>query len=138
MKKLIAVAAIALVALSPAVALAQAAPFSGKWEGTMTINRPDGSPSNPGPVVFNLIQKGNVITGTAGPGDKLYPVEKGGTVKAGKATFNVQQPNGPMFKFTLSIVKGRLTGDAQATNPDGSVRGTAKVDTAKAAAAVKK
>jgi hypothetical protein len=139
MKKLAVFAAIALVALSPAFAGAQtAASFSGKWEGTMIRNLPDGTQGNPGPVVFNLTQKGNVISGTAGPGDQLFPVSKGGTVAAGKAKFDVQQPNGPLFKFTLSIVKGRLTGEAVATAPDGSVRGTAKIDAAKAAAGAKK
>jgi hypothetical protein len=139
MKKLAVFAAIALVALSPAFAGAQtAASFSGKWEGTMIRNLPDGTQGNPGPVVFNLTQKGTVISGTAGPGDQLFPVSKGGTVAAGKAKFDVQQPNGPLFKFTLSIVKGRLTGEAVATGPDGSVRGTAKIDAAKAAAGAKK
>jgi len=139
MKKLAALAAIVFVALSPSFAVAQtAAGFAGKWEGTMTINRPDGSPSNPGPVVFNITQKGNVLTGTAGPGSQLFPINKGGTVAAGKAKFDVQQPNGPLFKFTLAIVKGRLTGEAVAHNPDGSVRGTAKIDAAKAPAAAKK
>jgi hypothetical protein len=35
-------------------------------------------------------------------------IEKG-VVDAGKATFQIQVPNGgPLFKFTLTIVKGRL------------------------------
>jgi len=45
----------------------------------------------------------------------------------------VQQPNGPLFKFTLTIVKGRLQGQ-MAGVVDGAVRGTAKVDAAKAKA----
>jgi hypothetical protein len=44
---------------------------------------------------------------------------------------DLQQPNGPLFKFTLSIVKGRLQGD-MAGERDGVVRGHAKVDAAKA------
>jgi len=44
----------------------------------------------------------------------------------------VQQPNGPLFKFTLTIVKGRLQGD-MAGERDGVVRGHASVDAAKAA-----
>jgi hypothetical protein len=54
-----------------------------------------------------------------------------GAVADGKATFEVQQPNGPLFKFTLEIVKGRLQGD-MAGERDGVVRGRAKVDAAKA------
>ena len=44
----------------------------------------------------------------------------------------MQQPNGPLFKFTLTIAKGRLQGD-MAGEVDGAVRGHAKVDAAKAA-----
>jgi hypothetical protein len=126
-----------LVALSPALA-AQTAPaaagFTGKWEGTFAMQNPDGTTSgNSKPVVFNLTQKGKELTGTAGPADQQWTIEKG-VVTAGKATFEVQQPNGPLFKFTLSIVKGRLQGD-MAGEKDGVVRGHAKVDAAKAATA---
>ena len=43
----------------------------------------------------------------------------------------MQQPNGPLFKFTLTIVKERLQGDMTG-ELDGVVRGQAKVDAAKA------
>jgi hypothetical protein len=52
-------------------------------------------------------------------------------VNAGKATFDVQQPDGPLFKFTLTIVQGRLQGE-MAGERDGVVRGRAKVGAAKA------
>jgi hypothetical protein len=96
----------------------------------LLFRRPDGTEGNPSPVVFNLTQKGKVLTGTAGPADKQWTVEKG-AVNAGKATFEVQQPDGPLFKFTLTIDKGRLQGDMAGTR-DGVVRGHAKVDAAKA------
>ena len=134
MKKLVALATLlvtAAVFASPAVQAQTAAPFSGKWEGTFKRQLPDGTESPAQNVVFNLTQKGNVLTGTAGPADEQIPVGKGGKVAAGKATFDVQQPNGPLFKFTLTIVKGRLTGDMAATAPDGTVRGHAKVDAGK-------
>jgi hypothetical protein len=95
------------------------------------MQRPDGTEGNPQPVVFNLMQKAAVLTGTAGPADRQWTIEKG-AVKAGKATFQVQQPDGPLFKFTLTIVKGRLQGD-MAGERDGVVRGQAKVDAGKAA-----
>ena len=129
MKKLVALALI-LVAFVPALAAQTATSFTGKWEGTFTIQRPDGTEGTPRPVVFNLTQKAKVLTGTAGPADKQWPVEKG-AVNAGKATFQVQQPDGPLFKFTLTIVKGRLQGD-MAGEKDGVVNGHAKVDAAKA------
>jgi hypothetical protein len=124
------VVAIGLLALAPAVAAQSAAPFAGKWEGTFKMQRPDGTEGDARPVVFDLTQKGKVLTGTAGPSDKQWKIEKG-AVNAGKATFEVQQPDGPLFKFTLSIVKGRLQGD-MAGERDGVVRGHAKVDAAKA------
>jgi hypothetical protein len=131
MKKLIALAVV-LLALAPAVAAQTAANFSGKWEGTFTRERPDGT-SDTNKVVFNLTQKGKELTGTAGPAEQQWTIEKG-AVKAGKATFQVQQPNGPLFKFTLTIIKGRLQGDMVGER-DGVVRGQAKVDAAKAPAA---
>ena len=129
MKRLLAIALV-LTAFAPPLA-AQAPPtFSGKWEGTFKMQRPDGTEGDPRPVVFELTQKGKALTGTAGPPDQQWKIEEG-AVADGKATFLVQQPNGPLFKFTLSIVKGRLQGD-MAGERDGVVRGHAKVDAAKA------
>lgn len=129
MKRLV-VSAIVLLALAPAVAAQAAATFTGKWEGTFKMRRDDGTEGDPRPVVFNLTQKGKVLTGTAGPADKQWKVEKG-AVNAGKAAFEVQQPDGPLFKFTLTIVKGSLQGE-MAGERDGVVRGRAKVEAAKA------
>src|SRR5512147_1978255 len=102
MKKLVALA-VMLVAFVPALAAQTATSFTGKWEGTFTMQRPDGTEGNPQNVVFNLAQKGKVLTGTAGPADKQWKIDKG-AINAGKATFEVQQPDGPLFKFTLTIV----------------------------------
>ena len=129
LKKLV-VTVTVLLALAPVVAAQTPATFTGKWEGTFKMQRPDGTEGSPSSVVFNLTQKGKVLTGTAGPADKQWNVEKG-AVNAGKATFDVQQPNGPLFKFTLTIVKGRLEGD-MAGERDGVVRGHAKVEATKA------
>ena len=129
MKKLIAFAFV-LAALAPAVAAQTAATFTGKWEGTFKMQRSDGTEGDPRPVVFDLTQKGKALTGTAGPPDRQWTIEKG-AVAGGKATFAVQQPDGPLFKFTLTIVKGRLQGD-MAGERDGVVRGHANVDAAKA------
>ena len=132
MMKMFAAAALALLALAPPAAAQTAGGFTGRWEGTFKMQRPDGSEGDPRPVVFDLTQKGKVLTGTAGPADRQWKVEKG-AVDAGKATFEVQQPDGPLFKFTLTIVKGRLQGD-MAGEREGVVRGHAKVDAGKAAA----
>jgi len=119
-----------LSALVPSLAAQTTTSFTGKWEGTFTRQLPDGTAGNPNNVVFDLTQKGKVLEGVAGPPTQQWKVEKG-TVNAGKATFEVQQPNGPLFKFALTIVKGRLQGDLSVER-DGTVLGTAKVDAAKA------
>ena len=130
MKKNLIALALVLVAFVPTIAAQSATSFTGKWEGTFKMQRPDGTEGDPRNVVFDLKQKGNVLTGTAGPPDKPWTIDKG-AVNAGKATFEVQQPDGPLFKFTLTIVKGRLQGD-MAGERDGVVRGHAKVDAARA------
>ncbi len=130
MNRILAAIVLALVAFAPGLTAQGATSFTGKWEGSFRMQRPDGAEGDPRPVVFNLTQKGKVLTGTAGPADRQWKVEKG-AVNAGKATFEVQQPDGPLFKFTLAIVKGRLQGD-MAGERDGAVRGRAKVDAARA------
>ena len=132
MKTLLAFALV-LGALAPSVAAQSTTSFTGKWEGTFTRQLPDGTQGNPSNVVFDLTQKGKVLDGVAGPPTQQWKVEKG-AINAGKATFQVQQPNGPLFKFALTIVKGRLQGDLTVER-DGTVMGTAKVDAAKAAKA---
>jgi hypothetical protein len=125
-------AALVLATLAPAAAQTSGG-FEGTWEGTFRMQRSGGEEGDPRPVVFNLTQKDKTLAGTAGPPDRQWPVEKG-TVAEGTATFEVQQPDGPLFKFTLTIVKGRLQGDMTGER-DGVVRGHAKVDAARADAA---
>jgi hypothetical protein len=127
MKTLIALA-IVLATLMPVVAAQPTASFTGKWEGMFTRLRSDGT-EDTNKVVFILTQKGKELTGTTGPAGE-WKIEKG-EVNAGKATFQVQQPNGPLFKFALTIVKDRLQGDMTGES-EGVVRGKAKVDAARA------
>jgi hypothetical protein len=129
MKTLVAFALV-VAALAPPVAAQTAANFTGKWEGTFTIQRPDGTEGDTDPVIFNLTQKSKALTGTFGSGDEQWKIDKG-AVNAGKATFEVQQPNGPLWKFTLTIVKGRLQGEMTGER-NGVVRARAKIDAAKA------
>jgi hypothetical protein len=135
MKKVLAFTLIlAAVAFAPVLSAQTAPPtaaasFTGKWEGAFKMQRPDGTEGDPKPTVFNLTQTGKALAGTAGPPTDQWKIEKG-VVTAGKATFDVQQPGGPLFHFTLTIVKGRLQGE-MAGEVDGVVRGHAKVDAAK-------
>lgn len=124
------VVVLALAVLAPAVAAQSTSRFTGRWEGTFKMQRPDGTEGDPKPIVFELTQKGTSLTGTAGPGDRQWTLENG-AVADSKATFEVQQPGGPLFKFSLAIVKGRLQGDMTGER-DGAVRGNARVDAARA------
>ena len=71
------VVVLALAVLAPAVAAQSSSSFTGKWEGTFKMQRPDGTEKDPRPVVFELTQKGNSLTGTAGPGGQQWKLEKG-------------------------------------------------------------
>ena len=129
MKPLIAFALV-LAGFASLVTAQTSASFTGQWEGTLKMQRPDGTEGNANAALFNLTQKGKDLTGTAGPPDQQRPIEKG-IVADGKATFQVQPPDGPLYKFTLTIVKGRLQGEMTGER-DGVVRGRATIDAAKA------
>jgi hypothetical protein len=128
MKKLAAFALL-LALCVPALAAQTATSFTGKWEGTFTLQRPDGTEAPPRPAVFNLVQKDKALTGQAGPPDGPWDIANA-SVADGTATFEVQQPDGPLFKFSLKVVKGRLQGEMTGW-VDGAQRGAAKVDAAK-------
>lgn len=82
MKRLLALALV-LAALAPAVAAQTTASFTGKWEGTFTMQAPDGTERPPRPVVFDLTQKGKALTGTAGPPDQQWKIDKAGHRRQG-------------------------------------------------------
>jgi hypothetical protein len=126
MKRLLALALV-LALLAPAVAAQTSAGFTGKWEGTMRLQAPDGTESEPRPVLFDLTQDSKELKGTAGPPDQQLPIQKG-VVADGKASFQVQSTR-RLYSFTLTIVDGRLKGE-MTTELEGSV-GRAKVDAAK-------
>ena len=123
----LAVIAVLLLTMAPAPPQTKPATnVTGKWTGTMTRTAPDGQTQSIN-VMFDLTQKGKVLTGTVGPNaERQWTIEKGGTVDAGKVSFKVQQPEGPMRTFTLNLVKDRLQGEMKAELNEQSF--TAKVD----------
>ena len=125
------IAALALLLFVTAPAEAQSTDLTGKWTGKLTRTAPDGG-SQAIDFMFDLTQKGKVLTGTAGPNpERQWPIEKGGTVDGTKVKFQVQQPNGPFRTFTLAVVEGRLQGEMLAEVPDGTSF-TTKVDLGRA------
>jgi len=122
--------AVAVLLLTMTPAHAQTTNLTGKWTGTMTRTAPDGQ-SQTIDFMCNLTQKGKVLTGTAGPNaDRQWAIEKGGAVDGTKVKFQVQQPDGPLRTFTLTLVKGRLQGDMLAELKGQSF--TTKVDLGRA------
>ena len=128
MKTLLAIALLSTATLASAHAQ-KANNLTGKWTGTLTRTAPDGRTQSID-WMFDLNQKGKVLTGTVGPNaERQWPIEKG-TVDGGKTSFRVQQPDGPMRTFTLQLVKDRLQGEMLAEMNDQSF--TAKVDVGRA------
>jgi hypothetical protein len=88
-----------------------AADASGRWSGTMTVNRSDGS-ERENPALLVLKQAGAKLTGTAGPNaDEQHPIENG-TVQNGTLKFDL--PNGDtVMHFDLKHdgdeIKGNIT-----------------------------
>ena len=122
-------AAIAVLLFTMVPAQAQTTNVTGKWTGTFTRTAPDGQTQSI-PFLFDLTQKGKVLTGTVGPNaERQWTIDKG-AVDGTKVTFQVQQPDGPMRTFTLNLVKERLQGEMLAELNGQSF--TAKVDAERA------
>ncbi len=103
-------AALAMLLMTMAPAQAQKTDVTGKWTGTLTRTAPDGRTQSID-FLFDLVQKGKELTGTAGPNaERQWKIEKG-AVEGTKVTFQVQQPEGPLRKCVLNVVKDRLQGD---------------------------
>ncbi|MBK9241230.1 MAG: hypothetical protein IPL75_13445 [Acidobacteria bacterium] len=99
------------LALSPILQAAVVQDLTGKWDGTFiaTVN----GQQEDDVVFMTLTQKGAVLTGTVGPSlDRQWAII-GGKVEGTKVTFDTQS-DGPFVKFTLTLVDGRLKGDAVA------------------------
>ncbi len=113
--------------LSPVLHAAQAAQapldLTGKWNGTFIINV--NGEQRDDVAFFSLTQKGTDLTGTAGPTlEQQWPLVNG-KVDGTKVTFGAQT-GGPTILFVLTLVDGRLKGDAKAD--DGAMVMTAKID----------
>src|SRR3954466_8179244 len=104
-------AAIVLLAFSMVPASAQTKTLTGKGTGTLTRTAPDGRTQSID-FMFDLTQKGKVLTGTAGPNaERQWTIEKG-AVDGSKVSFQVQQPDGgPKRTFTLALAEDHLKGD---------------------------
>jgi hypothetical protein len=95
-----------------ALAGAPAADVTGKWRGTLTAQRDDGT-THEDKALLILTQKGNTVTGTAG-GDEndRHPITTG-TIDGNKVALEVTTKGGRTMKLALSIegeeMKGTIT-----------------------------
>ena len=84
---------------------------TGVWTGSFTPTT-----GEPGTAHIDLKQKGEEVTGTAGPSpEQQVPIANGKvtTVKGvTSVTFDALPPNGRVLKFDLKVVDGRLKGKA--------------------------
>src|SRR5262249_39945764 len=94
--------------------------LTGKWSGSFIITSSDGETKD-SQAFMDLKQKGTDLTGTAGPdSDKQWPIQKG-KVEGNKVTFEVQS-DGPLIRFDLTLVDGRLKGEAKCEHEGRSMK----------------
>jgi hypothetical protein len=109
MKTLSALIVLTALVLVPAQTAAQTTNLTGKWLATFVRTAPNGQTQSI-TFDFHFTQKGKVLTGTAGPNDeRQWPIAKG-VVDGVKVTFEVQQTDGPLRKYTLTLEKDHLKG----------------------------
>ena len=122
--KTLAAIAMVLVTLAPVQAQAPKG-VTGQWLATLTRTAPDGRTQSI-EFQFHFTQNDKTLSGTAGPTPERQWAFDKGVVDGTKVTFKVQQPEGPMRTFTLTLVKDRLQGEMLAELNGQSF--TAKVD----------
>ena len=97
------------------------ADVTGKWEGSVTATREDGTPVNDRAVII-LKQKGGEITGTIGGGDNdQHPITTG-TIEGDKVTITATHTtNGREFRLELTVNGDEMKGTVQAAERRGEV-----------------
>jgi hypothetical protein len=98
--------------LAVALAAAPAADISGKWSGTLTAQRDDGS-KHEDTALLILTQKGTTITGTVGGHENdRHPITKG-TIDGNKIALEATLQNGRVMTFALSVENEDMKGTIQ-------------------------
>ena len=95
-------------------AVALLADVTGKWSGSFTHD--EGGESKTETAYASLTQKGNEITGTAGPSaEQQFPIKKG-SIAGNKLTLEVQADEG-VFNVVLTVTGDHMMGEV--TGQDG-------------------
>jgi|SRR5579864_1503023 len=119
--------------LLPCLALAlSGADLSGKWSGTIDIEDSGSSTT----VEVELVQKADAVSGKMGrAGLGSEATIRNGKVDGAKVSFEVisAETNSP-WKFTLTLVDGRLEGEMKGTADEGEIVGKVKLSRGKSGA----
>jgi hypothetical protein len=103
----------AIASLSLALLVGAPADVTGKWEGTLTGQRPDGTTSEDGAYMV-LEQKGTAVTGTVGGNaNDQHPITSG-SLEGAKLTLLARNANNDReYKIELTldgdVMKGTVT-----------------------------
>ena len=89
-----------------------AADIKGKWDGTLTGERPDGTKSEDTALLI-LDQKDTTVTGSVGSGESdRHPITSG-TIEGNKVTLVANREDGRELRIELTVdgdqIKGTLT-----------------------------
>ena len=95
---------------------------TGRWEGTVTAARDDGTTDEDRALVI-LKQKDGVITGTIGGGeDDQHPITTG-AIEGDKVTISATHTrNGREFRIELTVNGDEMKGTVETGNRRGDVR----------------
>ena len=104
---------LAAAALALTVVAAPAADITGKWQGTISGQRPDGTTSEDSALMV-LVQKGSAITGSVGGSETdQHPITKGAIdgAKVSLVARNTRNEREYIIELTLEgdEMKGSLT-----------------------------
>jgi hypothetical protein len=103
----------AIAGLALALSVGPAADVTGKWEGTLTSQRPDGT-SGSDTALLILEQKGTTVTGTVGGSETdRHPITSG-AIDGNKITLQAKNSrNEREYKIELTVdgddMKGNMT-----------------------------
>ena len=106
-------------------ALAFAADVTGKYSGTYTAPGDDGQLRESSVLVI-LKQTGTAVTGSGGPDEsRQYPI-RNGKIAGNTVTGEAVNPDGPVYKLTLTVTGDKMAGNIEINMPDGQ-KGQAKL-----------
>jgi len=102
---------------------------SGRWAGSFAAIGPDGVEQGAQPANMILKQSGSQVTGTAGPENEQWPIQKG-KMEGAKLTVEVKSPDDELYQCALTLTGGNLKGEC--TVQGNGQTGKGKVEFARA------